>query len=292
MLGPPEYKPYPTLFPTNRHAVEDRPLPPVDLSPLFPQETLSTMSKSTTLKDRAKALGVVQTILGAMSIFDGLGENELLITLKELKKIQKDVESEIESRDFLQVYINYLEALLRNVYISAEELLKTAKEDAKKWRYSQNNSYDFFHLIRGVVTVKGSSGKEYMAFTTSSYRTTGDDPLMSINAYGFTDEMMPGYESCTTLNVALGALAINYYKGEKTTVDGVTMAVVKLFPHKRAVVEGKKKTPKEVIADSKDKTTTKSTVDLPPQNVLGKPGDKGYVPLDKVGTGQQLQTQP
>ena len=105
---------------------------------------------------------------------------------------------------------------------------------------------------------------------------------MVCNAYGFTDEItLPGYEHCTSINIALTGLAATYFKGERKTVDGVTMAVVKLWPHKIAEKSGKKNTPKEVIAD-----LSKTKKEAAP--ALIETDLKGHVPLDRVGS-QQLQ---
>lgn len=238
------------------------------------------MSKIT-IKDRAKVLGNIQQILSCMSLFESAGENELLQTLRELRKLSTELKDDKSTVQMLTMYCDYIEQLLNHVYLSAEELLIEARENAKKWKYGSGTSYDFLYLISGCTTVKGTSGKSYLTLSTSSYQGyNGADLLLVCNSYGYTDEItLAGYEGCTSINIALSGLAATYFKGERKTVDGVTMAVVKLWPHKIAELKGKKSTPKEVIADAKTKKETPPalTSDL-----------KGHVPLDRVG-GQQLQ---
>lgn len=241
------------------------------------------MSKIT-IKDRVKTLDNVKQILHCMSLFESAGEHELLQTLRELRKLSTDLKDDKPTVEMLTMYTTYIETLLNNVYISAEELLIEARDQAKKWRYATGGSnYDYFYLVSGCITVKGSSGKNYLTLSSSSYQGQGGAQLLMVcNAYGFTDEItLPGYEHCTSINIALTGLAATYFKGERKTVDGVTMAVVKLWPHKIAEKSGKKNTPKEVIAD-----LSKTKKEAAP--ALIETDLKGHVPLDRVGS-QQLQ---
>jgi hypothetical protein len=255
---------YPTTFPT-RQPLFDR--PKVDIPTFSPQETV--MAKPN-LNVRVKALDTVRNIFSTMSQIDSCNEDEMMMALRELRRLGVDYKDQPTYAELINHYTKYIEDILKNVYITAEELLKEARENDKGYAY--NGKTNIFYLS-GQTTIRGTSKKEYYTLTTTKY---GGKTLLSCNAFGWTDEFPSDYAQFSSLDVALGHLARDCFRGETFEKDGILMAKIKLFPHK--IDKSKKK----VITPPKVEEPAKT--ELPPQNHLK--------PLDKVSSspgGQQLQ---
>lgn len=289
VLFGPEYIHTPiTTFPTRGNKKTHKMVIPTHL----PQETETMTTKKFNSKAKIKALQNCQKIL---TIHDEIGtgsEDDLMATLKELRKIQIEAKDDSNTNTLVQFFMDYLEGLLRSTYIAAEELLREASERPKTYHGGYNNTSDILYMMDNGITIKGTSGKEYIALTSSTW---GNNKVhMTCNMYGFTYKMPDEYADATRLRVALGQGCKASYKGQREVVDGVEFAVIKYFPHIEADRKGKKSLPKDVIQTHSKMNnngvapSVTPSVSLPPQNIVGKP-------LDQVSSqpskGQQLQPQ-
>jgi hypothetical protein len=240
-------------------------------------------NKPFNVKAKCKAYDKVKLILEIRDQLGVGGEDDLLMVMRELRKVEIEAKDDKSLVALIQCFTTYIQDLLNNTYIAAEELLKEAKEN-KGYHYQRSN---LLYLLDGKsTTLRGTSGKEYPALSSTVW--SGCKALMVCNEYGFTDEFNGPYKDCTSVKVALGTANRHSFKGEKIVHDGIDFGVIKLFPHKIAS-RGGKKTPQQVIADHAVEATPTATVELPPQNILGAPK-----PLDQVSsspTKQQLQPQ-